>query len=370
MNITNSKALALRKKVRSAHRKMKFVGTLYLLGAIALLGATSIVAVMQIVGVDGQLVSVDVLRVWKLLKWQKPLQVLSLTALIVACLYVLLLATLLCNVIRCLSKMRGLYCEKVTRENGFNENFVYLQAIGKIFSGSLAMLCNVYLLAFLLSGKDGFEWQFSGLITLGVGLTFHFFCGLTGGKVRLFSYDISKADYVEHKREIGRVAPFFRNLLQLCIMAGVSVLLWEINVFPVALSELICNGFDGVLADKDLLIECGLQLVMTVLAFALIAHATSNREFDCEGKEAQGAKHFRGYSLLLFLVAIGYIVWTFIADGKVLMPTLLAVLALAGLLVDFFLESKATSDEDVLTGKKKKVRTGVIFDTVSYEGRM
>lgn len=370
MNIINSKALALRKKVRSAHRKIKFVGTLYLLGTIALLGLTALVAVMQIIGVDGQLVSVDVLRVWELLKWQKPLQVLPLKAFIVACLYVLLLATLLCNVIRCLSKMRGLYCEKVTRENGFNENFVYLQTIGKIFSGSLAMLCNVYLLAFLLAGKDGFEWQFSGLITLGVGLVFHFLCGLTGGKVRLFSYDVSKADYVEHKREIGRVAPFFRNLLQLCIMAGVSVLLWKINVFPVVFSEIVINGFDGVLADKDLLIECGLQLLMTLFVFALIAHATSDREFDRDGKEAQGAKRFRGYSLLLFLVAIGYTVWTFIADGKVLLPTLLAVLALAGLLVDCFVEIKATSDEDALTGKKKKVRTGVIFDTVSYEGRI
>ena len=30
---------------------------------------------------------------------------------------------------------------------------------------------------------------------------------------------------------------------------------------------------------------------------------------------------------------------------------------------------KKTPEEDILTGKKKKVKTGVIFDTVSYEGR-
>ncbi|MBR2376003.1 MAG: hypothetical protein IKA88_06915 [Clostridia bacterium] len=370
MQITNSKAVALRKKVRSAHRKMKIVGTLYLLGVIALPILAALFAFVKIDVADGKNVALDVFHVWDLLKWQKPLQTLPLTGFVAACIYALLLSTLLINLFRCFAQRGGLYRERVTREHGFNENFVHLKRIGRIFSGSFASVCNLYALIFLVCGKDYAEMQILGAATLGVGLVFHFWCGLMGGKVSLFSYDVSKADYVEHKREIGRIAPFFRNLLQLCIMAAVWFLLLERNSFPVAIATFVAGGLDGVLENKTLLIDCGLQVLMMLLTFALVSHATSDREFDQAGKQAKGAKKFRGYSVLLFLVAIGATVWALIDGGKIWIPAVLSALALAGFLIDFFVDMKATSDEDALTGKKKKVRTGVIFDTVSYEGRI
>ncbi len=376
MEIINAKALALGKKVRTAHRKMKIVGAIYLVATIVLAVMAALFPVMEIKrkGNPSDTVQLGVMTCWNIFSWKEVglSEVLSLLSVL---LYVIMLIAVIANVVRIVTKIGSVFSEKVNQGAGFNMNFYALKKVDRVYSGSLSVIVIFHFLIGLICGGENIAVLSGAYMVLGVGLFFHFLCGVMGGKLSLFAYDESVRDIIELKRENGRSAAFFRNLLQICIVFAAIKVFFEINVIHSFLLGVLGEENTGM--NMSELIKLVLQVVMVVWLIVMANHSLSatefkmfNVEFKLTGKKSSGMKRFHIFALLLMLSSIGFTVINMISGGEISIIALaMPLLALAGFLIDIFIGVKKTPEEDILTGKKKKVKTGVIFDTVSYEGR-
>jgi hypothetical protein len=376
MEIINAKALALGKKIRTAHRKMKIVGAIYLVATVLLAVVAALFPVMEIkrMGNSSDTVQLGATTCWNIFSW-KEVGLSEALSLLGVLLYAIMLIALVANIIRIVMKIGNVFSEKMNQDAGFNKNFYALKKVERVYSGSLSAIVIFHFLIGLICGVENIAILPSAYLVLGIGLFFHFLCGVMGGKFSLFAYDESIRDIIELKRECGRSAAFFRNLLQICIVFAAIKAFFEISIANTFLLGVL-NDESTVISANEL-IKIVLQFVMAVWLIVMANHSLSTTEFKMfgvefklTGKKSSGVKRFHMFALLLLLSSIAYTVINMMSGGELGLTVLaMPLLALAGFLIDIFIGVKKTPEEDILTGKKKKVKTGVIFDTVSYEGR-
>lgn len=220
----------------------------------------------------------------------------------VSFLYAIMLIVLALNVLRGLLKFRGLFRKKASRKYGFNLNAVQMHGMGGVFSNVFASVLAFHFLFAVLCPQVKGTPLF--LIVTAFGTLIHFLCGLRGGKASIFEVD-EYGKMVERKREIGRVAPFFRNFFQLlstfvmmwlflrtCRLDGMIASFFQEDTWEVY----VRNNF-FTFASMFLQVLTGLSLI------ALLKHATGIVEYDIDGTQAAGMKNFRVFAFFVMLTS-------------------------------------------------------------------
>lgn len=336
----STRGSALRKRVKKVHAKAGFVGVIYLLGALALLA----IACMPMLKIGGE--KFWVVNFWKPLKYIfKPER--DWHAIIVAALYGLALLTALINLFRCLGKLGWLTKRSSRYVNGFNRNMRAMEKMGQVFSGTFAMIVNVFMIVYMLCWFSGAELTLWAYVFLGAGVFVHFLCGLIGGTVSYFNVGGGTGEVSEEKRNCGLFVYFFRNLVQIAATAAIVWLFMQTCVLGVFvdIALLPTNPFAGMDLVKEIL-PVALQGAILVCLFVLVSHATAPTEFNRHGIEGAGMKNYRIFSFILFLAAAGiFAIEYFVSKIR---PTewlgwsyaIIAGIALVAFLVDCIFKSR------------------------------
>ncbi len=283
----------LRKRIARNRRRAKLVGFVYLLGIIALAAAACLPLLVH------DLAPVGVMAFWKELlpANMNTGTVEGMTKVVVSGLYALMLLGIVINVFRALGRLGWLHKKTANKTFGFNRNVYGMEDMGRIYSGSFAVLLVGYFLIAMLCGNV--EVNPLMLIVLGAGAGIHLLAGFWGAKTGYF--DVEEEGVVEHKRVRGRVAPFIRNVFQLAAVFGIMYFFQEVNlVQPLFTPLLEKNGVNNLLG-KELLamVAIVLQLVSVLCLFVLAKHATAITEFNFEGPRGDGMKNFRVFSFFI-----------------------------------------------------------------------
>ncbi len=299
-----AKSVNMRKRIGKAQGKAKWMGFFYFIGTLALLAAACL-GMFEYETADGKE------YLWVLTFWKPFLEIKNgfsweiIKPMIKPLIYTLMLLVLLINVFRCFGKFGWLFKKKASRKYGFNRNAFAMEDLGRIFSGSLFALifwgCILYL--------TGYELTLMAYIGVGVGFFFHFWCGLVGGNVSLFT---AHGGVQEEKRRFGRFSPFLRNLLQIAAIAGIAWFFLEMNTLHGFISDLVkTHDFKGILDDMDALIAAGAELLIVICWLVLVKHATATTEYDRDGSDAAGAHNFRIFTFFIFLLAGGLVAYQY-----------------------------------------------------------
>ncbi len=339
----SANALAIRKKVKKAHSKAGFVGTLYLLGALAM----AVFACLPILTVDSA-------ELWVANFFTPFTTIFTDTVVwldvIAALFYALIVLIAVINFFKCFSKLGRLSKRSSRYVNGYNRNMQAMEDMGKRFSSSFAAIIILSLLIYILKQTNAeMALTINAYITLGVGLFIHFVAGLIGGNVRWFDVHGNGGNVEEEKRECGRFVYFFRNLVQLAATVGIIYFFVPSCVLGSTLQTVLTGGnlLEGDIVKT--LVPVALQALMLIFLFVLVKHATAATEFNRLGIEGSGMKNFRVFSFLTFLVAGG----VFAVDYLLVQPdpivydfVYIAAIAFGAFLVDCIFKSKRKKEEE------------------------
>ena len=332
------KAAALKKRVSKVHSKAQAVGIFYLIGTL-LLAVVSFFPILNGTSVG----DMSVVNFWRAFPELANIKTSAIAVLLnagVAALYALLLLTVVINVLRSLSKLSRLFKKKASRLNGFNRNAMAMEEMGKIYSGTYCVFIVFPFMIHLIAGAG-----FSNLyyIAIAVGLVLHFWLGLVGGNVSLFT---TEGEIEEEKRTLGRIAPFFRNLAQIVFVGLIMYFISETNLMLNALEWLKSNDLGAMFTSGEInLFRYGgipfLQLLCCIWTLVLLKHATATTEYHRDGQEAPGMKNFRVFSILLLITSGVLFGLMFVAHSKAaeIVPTMgtlyIAVVAFAAIIEEF-----------------------------------
>lgn len=322
MKRIQSKALLLKKRVRTVQGKAKTAGMLYLLGIVLMAVAGALLTLVTNTVVSGAKFSqfpvtnaitlvVDLFKIGIVNVIKDELLFRAVIALL---LYIIMVLALVINIFRALGKLHWLFKTKASYTYGFNRNMYAMDDLGKIFSGSFSAIVLTYLSMLLLvtqktaDGKLGHAITLFGYIVIGVGLLFHIVCGVVEGKVTLFTVG-EKIEEVE--RDQGLLVYFFRNLLQVVVVGVVLVFFLSASIFSNALSGML----QALLVDKNfgwfgknamLIVRFAVEFFAWIWVMVMVKHATSSTEYNREGKYGRGMKNFTVFSLIacVFTVAL------------------------------------------------------------------
>lgn len=295
-NTLSKEARRTYRRIKSTRAKAQWVGFFYLIATIAI----TALAVLPTLNVD----YVNVLGDGKKL-WEVTGALGANVATISAVLYAIMLLTLLINVFKILGKLGWLYKRKASLTYGFNRNALAMQSMGKIFSGSFAVVIVFNFLIALLNGTYGGAKLFdfaafdsllaanmfvtnlpNVLLIVAAGVVFHLFLGVWGGKISMFEIDEETRMVVEVKRQVGRFAAFFRNTLQVVVSLVIACLLLQVNKLDAFVAGLL--GGSVTLNIPEIL-----QAVIVLCWLVLIVHATNTTEYNVLGAEGKGMKNFK-----------------------------------------------------------------------------
>lgn len=298
-NVPNQQGIYLKKRIAKTRGRAEFIGILYLLATFA------VAAVACFPLLTSALASVGVKDFWKvftlsaLKDWRNAETFVKLAS---AALYGFMLFGLAINVIKALSKLNWLFKKKGSKTHSFNRNVYAMEDLGNIFSGSFASVINFYFLIYVLCGTAKLETV--AYVFLGAGVLVHFFCGLIGGKASYFDSD-SRGNLIEQKRLIGRFAPFLRNVLQICAVAGIGWFFLKANTLSDCIAPLLERGAISAYVKPNLMgfVSVALQALTALCILVLVKHATGTSEYSIEGTEASGMKNFRVFSFFIVLTA-------------------------------------------------------------------
>ncbi len=333
INGVSQKYAYMKQRIAKMQRKAKAFGLLYLLATI---GLTALACLPLIVFTgDAVGVKLGVMEFWTVFTqlgegiYGKEL------ALAAAVIYGLMLLVLVINLLRSVFKLGWLFKRKASRLYGFNRNAYAMEDMGRRFSSSFAAIVVAHLLIMLLF--TGGVVQPMAYAALGVGVFFHFACGIPAGNVSLFNTDNGVS---EQKRELGNFSPFVRNVFQLLIVAAAIYLFVSFAQIRSTIDlVLVENGFANLTADPMALITPAIHLAILLILIGMIYYATGTIEFDPEGADAAGRKRFLALSVLLLLCAGGAFAYAqFVAQtGAGQNVILLAVVALAAVIIELLL---------------------------------
>ena len=323
----------MKQRIAKMQRKAKAFGLLYLIATIAL----TALACLPLITFNDQTIGVKlgVMEFWTVFtQLGEGIQGIELS-LAVAVIYGLMLFVLVINLLRSVCKLGWLFKKKASRLYGFNRNMYAMDDMGRRFSSSFAAIVSSHLLIMLLVAEVAI--QPLAFAALGVGVFFHFVCGIPAGNVSLFNTDDG---VVEQRREFGNFSPFVRNLFQLVIVAAVAYFFVGCAQIRSTVDLLLVeNGFAELMADPMSLITPALHLAILLILIGMIYYATGTIEFDPEGAEAAGRKRFLALSVLLLLCAGGAFVYgQFVAQTAVHQNVILiAVVALVAVIIELVL---------------------------------
>ncbi len=275
------------------------VGVIYLLAilAFAAAGVYFLLKGYAPIGKD------DLFKAFANAKSWKSVDALVKTTVVCAALYAIMLLVLVWNVLSSLFKINWLFKVRGSRMYGFNRNGYAMNDLGKTYSASFAMFALTYFLCYLLLGASPVPPLFV-IIALGAGVVIHLFTAYVGAKISYYDYDNGKV--IEQKRKVGRCAPFFRNLFQLCTIFGTMFLILKVNgTADLTATLLASGGFTTVKSNILLYIPVALQALSVLCLIVLVFHAISLTEYDLNGVYGPGRKTFRVFSLFLFIFAAG-----------------------------------------------------------------
>lgn len=302
MKRTHSKVASLRKRIKAVQGRAKFVGIIYLLGALALLAAGVYFPIL--VGTcisDGAFLPVLtcyqplVAFVGGDIKANLADQEMVLNV-AVSLFYIFMVLALVFNALRSIAKLGWLFKRRASYTNGFNRNMYAMDDMGKRFSGSLAAIIIFNLLTYLVLG--GATISNYAYIVLGAGLAIHFFAGLIGGTVTLFT----TGDTIEEEpREYGLFTYFVRNVIQIAAVGAIIYFLVPQSVLADGIGKVLAKEFT-----KDLL-PAAIELVAWLCILVLIKHATAATEFNRDCMDGAGMKNFAVFSFLTALAVGGLI---------------------------------------------------------------
>lgn len=331
------KSVPVKKRVKKTHAKAEFVGIVYLIATL-LLAAAAFFPLLYGTSVG----DMWVMNFWKPfleLKNVKGSMIPVILNVAVAAIYTVLLLTVVINVFKSLARLGRLFKAKASKVNGFNRNAIAMEEMGKIFSGTYCALIVFTFMIHLIAGAGFTNLYYIAIV---VGLIIHFWMGLVGGNVSMFT--VGK-EPEEEKRVFGRLAPFFRNLAQLVFVGLIMYFISQTNLMMNATKWLEKGAFSTLFkgAKRDLVyygLIPAVQLLMCIWTMVLLKHATASTEFHRDGKEASGMKNFRVFSILLLLTAGGLFGFMCFAatklDVSAQMGTLfIAVIAFAALIEEF-----------------------------------
>ncbi len=300
-NVTAEKRrLYIKQRIAKAQGNAKTIGFFYF---IALLAVTAL-ACLPLITVEGA--TLGVLEFWKPVVAIATAEdilgaILSnIYALSIVLLYGVMLVILLINVLRAIGKLGWLFKSLASKLYGFNRNMYAMDDLGNIFSCSLSSVIGVHFLITLLAG--GATLNLLAYVLLGVGVFFHFVCGMTAGNVSLFT---TEGGIIEDKREVGNFVPFIRNLIQIAAVAACAYFFAQDLVIAQTVQNLQENGFGALLAEPMQLIVPAIHVFVAVWILAMLGYVLGNVEFDPDGAKAAGRKANIFWSLLLALFAGG-----------------------------------------------------------------
>ncbi|MBR2023941.1 MAG: hypothetical protein IJ996_05470 [Clostridia bacterium] len=357
MKRIQSKALLLKKRVRTVQGRAKTAGMLYLLGIVLMAVAGAILTLVTNTVVSGtKFAEMPVINAYKAIvdifkggvaNVIKDAVLLSATVSLL--LYVIMLLALVINIFRALAKLGWLFKTKASYTYGFNRNMYAMDDLGKIFSGSFAalILTNLWMVLFFTADN---KITLFGYIVLGVGLFFHILCGLIEGKVTLFTTG-EKIDEVD--REQGLFVYFFRNLIQVAVVGAIVIFFMKVSIF----CEVFVTMMDALLVSKNMgwfgshlwyVIRFAVELFAWIWIMIMIKHATASTEYNREGKYGKGMKNFTVFSMFTFVFAAALLVLRWIGIGLLEgetkgfnLPLLITALAaLVGFISDCIFKSR------------------------------
>lgn len=284
-------------------RRAEFVGVLYFIGTL-ILGAACFFPLVY----GGLTGSMWVANFWKWfldVKYFSTQLIYTLSVIIPAALYALLLLVAAINFIRSFTKLHRLYRKKPSQKSGYNRNEDSMQKMGKIFSCTFFM---IVFTAFLLKILSGAQYTALFYIALLIGFIIHFWAGIVGAKTSLF---VNVKNPIKCERKYGRFAPFMRNLAQFLIVSVLLHFLAEASIITNAYflisDAFIPTLFSDLAANMELfmltMVFPAVQMLMVFFALAMLKHATNTTEFHRDGVKAKGMKNFRVCALFLFIFA-------------------------------------------------------------------
>ncbi len=296
-NAVASKASYLKNSIAQTHGRSKFVGVLYLFGIIVLALGACLPMLVQ------ELAPVGIFKFWKQFL-PKNLKSIKTAADFVkfanSGLYLLMFIGVWVNVLRGLAKLNWLFKTKASKTYGFNRNVYAMEDLGRIFSGSFAVILVTYFIIVLACGAVVPNYLM--FLILGGGLFAHVWLGFMGMKTAY--YDLEDGDIVEEKREVGRFAPIVRNVIQLCFVFIVLFLFIKASSLHTVIGPVLeKNGLSNYVLKqpKTAWLSIGFQGLSVLCLFVLIKHATAITEYNIDGSEGRGMKVFRVFTFFLML---------------------------------------------------------------------
>ncbi len=366
------KYLQVKHCIKKMQNKAKRIGVLYFLATLLLIG----LACFQSITFSGSEIgilqfangTISVSAFWQ------PFQRLTegdfigalktnITAILVATLYSILLIVMLVNFIRACCRLGWLFKRRASKLYGFNRNMYAMDDLEKLFSSTLKAIVITVLFVAALVVQFEVQWLFVGGI-LGVGVFFHFLCGLAAGNVSLFTVD---GEIVEEKRSVGRFSVFIRNLIQVAATVGfVYFFVPSCGAFTEFVNALVAESS----AAQDM-IWLVIRVALAVFAVVMICYSLGTTEFDARGKDKGGRGSFFWVTLLAFVLSLGAAVFYAIKDKIGLDSNLMAMAGIS--LTAFVLEiclrkfpkAKGGNPDDV--DAKKYLQEGVSEDVVQEE---
>lgn len=295
--VLTTQGAELKNRVARTRSRAQFAGIVYFVSIIVL----AIAACLPLFDLSKQ--QNAPIGVFEAVKMFKPatLQTLNswtgMLTFVNALLYMVMLLVVLINVIRASTKLCWLCKRKASKTYGFNRNVYAMSDLGKIFSGSYAMLLITYFLIAMLNGA-AYPNLLMYIVFVG-GAFVHVFAGVIGGKASYFN--IEEGQIKEDARIVGMFAAFFRNLLQLALVFFLMDQFQKINVVYTIIGPLLEVGAiqNYVVGQPLAYIPAVMQLLGVVCMIPLIKHATATTEYNIDGAYGAGMKTFRIFCFLL-----------------------------------------------------------------------
>ena len=368
---TTSKVTA--KRIKAVQRKAKFVGVLYLLATIAIV-ALSCLTLLK--AKDGSFES-GVLGFYQpfVTAFKSEGGFAFSVAMVSAELYILALVIMIITLFKSFSYLKVLfkksklagglyragynvYAEPETRS--INNKREAMEDIGRNFSAVFTISLVFHFFIYLLCGAAKVEML--GYVALGVGLFFHFICGLLGCKVSIFQRETSDMRYFFHydfgkeqrnvaqrsgvsiseasrlferRRELSASLFFFRNLLQIVFIGVLMYALAKYSVISEKFAELLT--FDFANLDVMALLPMVLQLLLFTWLTVMTVHALNPTEYNRQGMDGVGMKNYRIFAIFFFVTAVGLLVLNIVQGQTGSMVN--EIIALAAALFGFILDN-------------------------------
>ncbi|MBQ4269027.1 MAG: hypothetical protein IJB97_05190 [Clostridia bacterium] len=326
---------SMKKRVKKTQGKAKWMGFFYLIGTIAMLGFTFLNLVELTNAETNAPWAITALNFFRpfMEKMQLKMTVHMLCVVPLAVVYALLLLALVINVLRSFAKLGWLYKKKASKRYGFNRNAFAMEDMGRIYSESFCAVLLVIFAFYLTGGKI----TMFGYIAAGVGLFIHLWCGLVSGNVSLFAVQ-NGVGVVEQKRKYGRFSPFVRNILQLAAIVGMAFFFAKITVlYSTVQSFTVEGGLNAFIKDVNKIVPVAIEVVALICYVVLVKHATSNSEFDRDGKKAAGRKRFVWFSLFVFLCMGGLFAFKYFMLKETVIKSHLNLIYLAAIALGAFI---------------------------------